>query len=1129
MINDGTPTLIIGIGGIGGQIAGSIYETLSERTKKTVSAIAVDTNIHDLWQLNNKYNIPCVQLSDDLSNRKIIDNNPEVTAWFPDEPYLTKYPCSSGAGMVRAIARLAFVNAEKQGRLDMIEKEITRIRNSASESGLSDKIKICIIGTIVGGTGSGLAVCLPFYLRHILKKSVGLKRCEIDGYFIGADPIYLLLPSKECRNKARANACACLKELNAFFMCPMISRNSENNLNLEFYDHTDSSARNVPYNQIVLLDDSLGDVYFYDLVDFYAQKLFFYLIMNSQSADIAVPDHFLMATRNSFTGGMNRFCSAGMCQLVYPIETAREYVTLAVVKRLIRDEWLLIDSEFQMLVKKTKRLMVEDPFIKMPELKKTYVELFREKTLGDNAQLGKLVYETYIERDNEYIPTSVNFITALYLAVESLLNSEELRDKEEACKVNLQKMKSFSDAESQICDVLEGMDSYSEYAKYLIDTKPNGIADDLVPIFADHKDICGRILSVSCINRLITDVHPVTARFLIYDIINRLEEKVEDLKAEFTDVNLSAYREEDFDNKTKGVQNPFEYLAALQDKPHHFLKILGPIGKAFNTEEKTLAKLGERLSEVGEAHILTVKGFMMNRIKYHVSKIVLERLYKLDEVYRLFFSVVSEIADENNNYIDNLENLHFPYNQYGIYCSADAFRKMVSDFLAYRSQEISSETKKTISHQLFTTYFHSYAISNMSKTKKDTEREYQKTKKTLRFLFQSTVMDEVRNSVIEHGEGIVNLSAREALMKEVELEGHLLPEDEGYYKAVEKSIKTSVNYATIRAKPMLRTKLWDLKIERLLFILSPKCAELDAELEPDDAATARFYLPTSSGATVLINNEAPDTELTLIRIGYHYTIEDILNYQSESENENAYILETQNIGNEKNDMYAPIVITPHLDKYWHEEGFIPALHAKQRQEDHSNCVKALIYGIGYGLFQKCTDKNSGHETWRLNINGKAKSLVRKCDRLIDGSYYALLDSMSFNRRMVKEVLAHARSSVGRFSDCPEISAVLDSPLISGLGGSNSTSVNIFDVFLAILALMPKDEWDEMFCTLLDLLWEYLNRIDCPLNSIDEYAHKIIKTLYASCSVGKKENDVLVVSDKMLIQQYEKMLKQEYKA
>lgn len=1120
--DDGTPTLIVGLGGIGGQIAGAIYDTLGEQSKKTVSIVAIDTNDHDLWQLNHKHHIPCVKLSDELPNRKIIDNNPEVKAWFPDEPYLTKYPCNSGAGMIRAIARLAFVNAEKQGRLDIIEREITRIRLASDELGRSSQIRVCIVGSIVGGTGSCLVVCLPFYLRHIIKKAIRLKRCVIDGYLIGADPIFDLMPSSECKTRVRANAYACLKELNAFYLQPL-QGNHSNNIRLEFYDHTDTSIQNIPYDRIVLFDDYIGDVRFDEFAQCYAQKIISNLAMNSKMAFDIINDCDGMYRSTISNAGMRRYCPAGMYQLVYPQKSAQEYVTLVMLKHLLQDEWLLIDSEYRDLVKEALRLKVEDKHVEMPEIRSTYVSLFLNEAFGDHAKLGKLGLEAIADHDNNNYLKSAEFVTTLDSEVEKLLNLDELRIIEEKCQVILQKMKSFTDAESHICDVWEGLRDYNRYAKHLIDTKPYCIAETLLSS-TDLSEI--EDSKTPFLNQQLSEIHPVTARFLIYDIINRIEDKVRQLKSEITDIDPLAYAEVDFDSKTEGIQNPIEYIDSLQNKQNPLLRKLGTLGKLFDHDIRSLKKLGEQLLEVSDTHILAVRKFMVKSIKYHVSQIILERLYKLADAYTLFFSEISEIADQNNKHIEKLENLSFPYNQYGIYCSTDAFRKMASDFIALWSQDISTETKIAISNHLFGQLYQLCTISILSETKEEKERRYQQTKKSLKSLFESTVMVEIRKTVIEHGAGIVNLSVREALIKELELKEQIQPCDLGYHEAVEKSVKTAVNFAMIHTVPLLRTEFPDSKVEQLLFILSPECANTDVEFDPDNTATARFYLPSSADATVILNSKALDTELTFIRICYYYSVEEILNYKHESENENAYLLYTQRIGAEKRDLCDVPVITPHLDKYWHEEGIIPALHGKQRQENHINCIKAFIYGISCGLFQKYEDNSIGHDTWRFNINGNSHGLIRKCSSHIDGSYYSLLDALTVNGRIVKKVLACAKSSVRQFGDCLEIDNVLDSSFISGLCGNN-TNINIFDVFLSIRASTPEDEWNEIFSCLLDVIWEFLNRMGCPLNHVDEYAHKTMDTIFASCSIGKKGNDSLVVSDMKLIQQFKKILEKKY--
>lgn len=56
-------------------------------------------------------------------------------------------------------------------------------------------------------------------------------------------------------------------------------------------------------------------------------------------------------------------------------------------------------------------------------------------------------------------------------------------------------------------------------------------------------------------------VHPITARFLCYEMINLLEERIEELENNLEGLNLNSFEEADFDPKTPGTQSPTEALS----------------------------------------------------------------------------------------------------------------------------------------------------------------------------------------------------------------------------------------------------------------------------------------------------------------------------------------------------------------------------------------------------------------------------------------------------------------------------------------------------------------------------------------------------------------------------------------
>lgn len=1142
------PTLVLGIGGIGCKVAAAISDSLSNEDCKYVSVIGIDTNVNDLSKLRDKHQMEIIQTSDDMEVSAYLEAHPEYLEWFPDNDFLRERTMTDGAGQVRTLSRLAFLASVESGRFTPILQEITRIRK-VDGNPHNKNLTVMVVGSITGGTGAGLFLNIPFYIRNLIKSQAGIKRCVIRGMFVGPDILEDVQPSQTNKDAVCVNGYTCLKELNAFYMRPAIGKEIANNLRLEFYDHNDTSVQNVPYNYLYLVEKSgdlgtMGDARIDEIINYIA-RVVFVLMFSPVTADaLSIEDNFILKLIDK--GGMNRYAGAGMCRLLYPIKTAQEYVTLSVVRDLVQREWMLIDQEFTALSRAAMAKMVSDSTVKKPELKTSYVEIFEKEALGDHAKLGKFAQEAYIEQDSRYISRASEFIAALDTMIEELLDSDDVREKEETCKVDDQKMKNFSDAEAQISDVWEGMRKYAQYAKHLIDTKPNGFADDLFPTSKEvmdfHKD------KPECIYQYLAKVHPVAARFLIYDIINRLEAKITELKTEITGVDLSAYTAEDFDLKTEGIQGPAEALGTIRDKRHPIWKMLGPVGQAINGEEKALIKLKRRLREVCDTHVSTTHDYIENSLKYLVSQLVLERMITLADNYTVFFNTVATKIDRNNENITRLENIHFPYGQDGIYCSKDAFRKMATDFLLQQSQDLSDETKVAIFEQIYLVQSRSYTLSSTTETKAAKERRNEEDKKKLEAVFNTAVIDTIRSNVIEHGTGIVNLTAREALIKEFELIEQMIPDDPGYADEIQKYAQKRIATALKVAAPMLTTEGRREDTELTFIALSPACAETDAELKPDTTETAKFYLPiTTANATVIINSEFDDTELACMRLSYNFTIEDLTKYKAGARNAIAYNDRITNLGVKQvfnyNSDEMIIVVNPHLNCHWHEEGFIPSIHGKQRQKDHLDNLKAFIYAMGFDSFRLIADDDNPDEndkprpTWYSYIDGFTQfQPVRKCGKLIGNGYSDLFDAILYNRTLKLAILRYAQKAVSKMKGYNTTDELFDNilenrfieDLIQPVASKDADDINLFDAFMEMRFHMPIDDWYELFDGLLITLWEFCEVLfDKSERHINKAVKIILTEIFKNSAVGMKAESDYSKSETLLKAQYDIILAKKY--
>lgn len=1150
------PTLVLGIGGIGCKIAAEISELISPEDRKYIGIVGMDTNVSDLTKLREKYKMEIIQTSDDRRVDAYLEKHPEYCDWFPVNDFLRKHNMTQGAGQIRTLSRLACLAAEEAGRFGPIASEITRIRKVDSNP-LNKSLAIVIVGSITGGTGAGLFLHMPYYLRNLLKTQVGLENTVIRGMFVGPDIMEDVQPSQKNKDAVCVNAYTCLKELNSFYLRPIVVSNpNDNNLRLDFYDHKDTSPENIPYNYLYLIEKSnnlgaMGTVRVGEVISYAAQILYTLMFSPTVGDTLSIEDNFIMSVIGR--GGMNRFTGAGMCKLTYPIESAQTYVTLKVVQDLVQKEWLHVDQEYEAMAKAARMQKKTDGTTEIPKIQYSYVSIFDELVKGEGASLGSLMSEAYVKVEQEYVPQSNSFIATFENMIKDYLASNEVTSKEEDCCIDRQKMKKFSDAESEISRIWEAMYTYTAFAKEVVKTLPMSYANELFPVTKEVMSF--KKNSTKCIYQLLSNVHPVTARFFIYSLINYFEELIGKLKIRLNNVNLSTFKDEDFDPKEKDTQGPTTALENIKKARNPLWKILGPVGEAINSEEKAMRKLRTKLEQVADTHVKITHNFLSDTLKLSVAKIMLERLTELADDYTIFFSTVAEKIERNNENITSLENISFSFGLDGVYCTKEAYRKMAEEYIATQKVELSGETKTAIFEEIFSVLARKFSASNLSDSKADTQRRIQEAKTALDHVFNKAVVDTIHLDVVKHGGGIVNLTAREAMFKEFELSTGLIETDPNYRNEAEDYIKQRISDALKIATPMLATDKNDAGTEIVFVALNPQCAEKDDGLHPDNNRTAHFYLKTVDNHSIVIIDESfKDTDITCLRLTYDFTLEELTKYKDGTRNELAYSQRISDLRKqpEKIDYHSSdisVVVNPHLDCYWHEEGFIQAIQIAKREKDHEDHLKAFIYGLGMDKFKLIDDdahpddEGRPRPTWFAYIAGTMNLVpIKKCGKLIGNSFSELYDSILYNGGLKQDVLRDAalvtevikgyRSTDQLFEEILE-NAFVEDLIENESDKTQSKDINIFDIFLEMKSYMPVEKWNELFDGLLITLWEFCETLfDKSERHINMAVTSILKAIYENSVVGKKAlgedpNVTLTFDESMLQAQYDILLKKKY--
>ena len=1180
------PTLILGIGGIGCRIAAGISDLLSPEDRQHIGIVGMDTNVNDLSKLDS-HGIRTIKTSDERTVGDYLKMHPEYTSWFPVNRFTVSRGMLNGAGQIRAISRLAALASEESGAFIPIKEEIKRIRTNRGE-GNNGNLTVMVVGSITGGTGAGLFLQMPYYIRKIMKDSDGLDSIIIRGMFVGPDLTADVQPSKINRDAVRVNGYTCLKELNALYMTQALKA-GENNLRIDFHkpedpeltDATINSMRHkaesddlffeddsfdpesflqdtqtiatgnadIPYDYLYLIEGStvsggIGNAALSSVESQVARMVFTLMFTPVKDNALSVEDNMVLQDMDK--GGMNRYSSAGLCRLIFPQELAKEYVTLCSVRSQVKDEWLLLDNSFNDQVVEARSRQRTDGQVEIPQLRKSYPALFEREVKGE-GKLGRLFKEAFIAQpDHTIISRAASFMKAMEGLVKNVLESDDVVKAQTECELNEENMKKFSDAESEISSVYYALEEYRKLAKRIVIEKEAAIANELFPpswsSMAHKKD------SKVCIYQWLYNVHPLTARYLCYDLMLRLEKRIRELEGRVSGLDLDDYLLEDFDPKEDGIQSADAALRNLREKQIPVLSMIGD-------ESKKLMKLRRKLKDVTETQCELITQYIKLNLELATSQTLLKRVEQLVENYRIFFQSIGNMIEENNDRIAKLEDIRMPLGQIGVYCSKPAFQIMATDYMNSADNTLPTETKTAIFERLFKILADDFENEGKAETERQKERRAAKKAAALGNIFRDAVVDTLRTNVAKNGTGIVDLNIRQALEKQYDLDpGEIADMDLSEDEKLNLFIRRQIENAMRMSAPMLATNASAMaeNTETVYMALHPDCAATSMG-KPNAGATKELYVPQATEATdglqatVLMDSAFSPYEITCFKARYKFSIEDLVKYGPDSENARAYKERIRNLGKNPVNTSDPdsfkTVVNPHLDRYWHEEGFIPAMSADERRRSKNNTLKAFIYAMGLDCFKRMIDdefvdeKGNGRLTWYLDTN-RDLIPVKSCGRRIGTGYTDIYKSLPFNGKMKQYILNYAGAvlkNMKGFAEAEELlETILENWLIEDLIQSKDDrngeeDENILDIILQMRDNMSLEEWKELFTGLQLVLWDICGYLfDENERMVNKAMPEILKKIYQYSRIGDKKVDDLNFTERQARNQIAAMVETKYR-
>ena len=233
----------------------------------------------------------------------------------------------------------------------------------------------------------------------------------------------------------------------------------------------------------------------------------------------------------------------------------------------------------------------------------------------------------------------------------------------------------------------------------------------------------------------------------------------------------------------------------------------------------------------------------------------------------------------------------------------------------------------------------------------------------------------MRDYVDIEGDKIVDISIKDAIVKQMKLEGyseHAMNFDQ---MRVEYE-RNLINLAMSEAAPMVAVLNDENTSENVYIALNPEAGEMVGG--KFDLAMTTTQLAVQSQATdmqipsVLANEGFSKYELVCLKVKHKYKVEQLAKYRPKSEYANLYFERISGLGLDPIDIGEDVyktVVTPHLHRFWHEDGYLPALTETERIQMKRRILKAFIYSMGMDVFIKEKIEGvSGGKKWKyVNI------------------------------------------------------------------------------------------------------------------------------------------------------------------
>lgn len=1002
-------TLLVGVGGMGSSIVSNVYTALPKNYKKNTYAHIFDTDVHELHdhryeELWNKDGV--TQISPPFHIGTCIESlekDTDVRNWFPDSTHLTHTPMIQGAAQVRAVSRLALLDTIKRGAITRLNRQLDNLLTLRDDREV-DSIRIVIVNSLAGGTGSGSFLQLSLYIREYLKRR-HVENATIRAFFLMPEIFIQNGDYKDgnlMERTVRANGYACFKEIDALIRlrsgtcqigpnhkhAPLFAPSLEYAPN--FAGRQEITRGQLPFDVITLFDywgmmdngaaaklNSKGQ-YIRQVED--AIRLHLFSPLEGRSGLEAHESN--LANLHLKSENRSRYAGSGSAALIYPFDELSRYMALRWVREGISKQWQEIDDEIDEQIHRAKQDRAEGILRELPDKQVLFGQLLRDKAESKNAiPFYRLIYDQahILDERGQRVETKHN---AWLDAVKKRLN--EALEQAIGEKANLAPdiyEEDLLDAETLVYNVRQSENNLRYFSEELgrrVDAIGLSLAKDIVwrPY---RQEVSYEQRNDALLNTWILGkdepMHPLAIRYFLGEALQLLDKKLISSKQELKKVegDIESYDRIWDHESTKAV----EKTAAAKANVVVNLRFAGLRGKVKEFAQEFLSEhdnLRENIKRRAKLKVYVdayeyLAGYLKDFLTYWQ-----DWFHYLDALYNNLSQEIRLLEDKHDKSSDVTK----------IYVRASA--KIKKNLWEQESVHLMEEEfPPEICERLYMSFYRSKG------------RQYIEQIPPL--LDANRFIIEFRQDVLPWCEKKIktspkfNMNIAEAIESERKLlqQAKLLPESGRDFASYLRSYLDKLNGLAIP---------WVLTLEQpqhfTYTCLSDHVARSIGERDVE------VYIPDN-----MINNGFSKYEIVRVNLlyGLHASHFTHIAGNDESEYRRAY---REHLA--MSCTRPPQLYPPHLDRFWGSPAFLPELDEEEQKRSINDIYRAIIYLLAWQsvdkprlIFARTVDQR---EYWHERlVRHNIQPLFDENNKMISANIYGLIKVFAANYDLVAKVLA----------------------------------------------------------------------------------------------------------------------------